>query len=214
VSSYHARPVVSSSKPAPARWTAPAHAAPVASTVVPVRFQARGDAAPDEQPKEYKIQLEPPGRERISRLDSDATLQERIRQETKEIDPTEIVVFPEEPILSRETYQGRGTLWPRRNMLVEPNYTCYKQLYFQDLNAERYGWDLGIFHPAVATAKFWYDFALFPAHWAIDPCGNDCNTGYCLPGDPTPFLLYPPELTVRGSIVEVATILALVAIFP
>ncbi|MFO0841262.1 MAG: hypothetical protein U0797_02540 [Gemmataceae bacterium] len=219
-SPYHVRPVVSSSTPTAARWTATASGPaqtpflPVPSPVVPVKYQ-RGDAPTGDEPRrEYQIQLEPPGLERISRLDSDARLQERIRQETKYQDPTEVVLFPEEPILSRDTYRGRGALWDRRTMFVEPNYCCFGRLYFQDLNAERYGWDLGPIHPLVCTAKYLYDLALLPAHFAVDPCGNDCNAGYCLPGDPTPLLLYPPELTVRGSVVEAAVILALVAIFP
>ncbi len=213
--------MITSSTPTKAKWTPKADpkitplvpSQPVASTITPVKYQ-RPDPFAEEPRREYQIQLEPPGLERISRLDSDAKLQERIRQETKAIDPNEVVIFPEEPILSRETYYGRAGSWPTRTMYVEPNYVCYGRLFFQDLNAERYGWDLGAIHPLVSTAKFLYDFALFPAHFIIDPCGNDCSTGYCLPGDPVPFLLYPPELTVRGSMVEVAVILALVAVFP
>lgn len=218
-SSYHVRPVVSSSTPTAAKWTAtvtgPAQASgkPVASAIVPVKYQ-RTDAGLDEAKSEYQIQLEPPGLERISRLDSDAKLQERIREETLGKDRSETVLFPEEPILSRDTYQGRGGLWTRRTMAVEPNYVAYGRLYFEDLNAERYGWDLGPIQPLVSTAKFVYDLALLPGHFVVDPCGNDANTGYCLPGDPTPLLLYPPELTVRGSVAEVVVILALVAIFP
>ncbi|MFO0876951.1 MAG: hypothetical protein U0840_06225 [Gemmataceae bacterium] len=185
----------------------------MASSVVPVKYQ-RGEGLPEDRPQEYQIQLDPPGLERISRLDSDAKLQERIRQETKQRDPSEIVLFPDEPILSRESYQGRGSVWPRRAMVVEPNYTCYGRLLFQDINAERYGWDLGFIQPVVSTGKFFFDLATLPMHMGIDPCGVDCNVGYCLPGDPVPFMLYPPEVTVRGSMVELAVVVALVAIFP
>ncbi len=196
-------------RPAP-----PAAQKPVASTVVPVAYQRPGVGATDEPRVEYQIQLEPPGLERIGRLDSDRKLQERISQETKEREEYERSVFPEEPILSRDVYRGRGSLWPQRTMVVEPTYTCYGRLYFQDINAERYGWDLGVIHPVLATAKFWYDLALLPVHFANDPCGRDCSAGYCLPGDPVPLLLYPPEITLKGAIAEVGTILALVAIFP
>ena len=43
---------------------------------------------------------------------------------------------------------------------------------------------------------------------------DDCGTGYCLPGDPVPFLIYPPRLTVRGLVGELGAIAALMAIFP
>lgn len=208
-SNYNARPV----PPLPVPRLATS--APPANVVAPVAFQRPGPAPALDEPRvEYQIQLEPPGLERIGRLDSDKKLQERIAQETKEREPSEQTQFPEEPILSRDVYHGRGGLWPRRTMVVEPNYVCYGRLYFQDLNAERYGWDLGPIHPVISTAKFWYDLALLPIHVVNDPCGRDCSAGYCLPGDPVPFLLYPPEVTLKGAIAEVGVILALVAIFP
>jgi hypothetical protein len=164
---------------------------------------------------EYPIQLEPPGLERLQRLDSDAKLQERIRQETKERgERDEVIMFPESPILSRDVYYGRGNVWPQRTLVVEPNYVIHGRLCFQDLNAERYGWDLGMVHPFVSTAKFWYDLAFLPMTFVNDPFGREANTGYGLPGDPVPFLLYPPEVTLKGSITELAVVLALVAIFP
>lgn len=189
---------------------------PSTQPIAPVYYQRMAPAAPsaDEPRVEYQIQLDPPGLERISRLDSDLKLQERIAQETKIREPNERVIFPEEPILSRETYYGRGGIWPRRTMVVEPNYVTHRRLYFQDLNAERYGWDLGVIHPLLCTAKFYYDFALLPLHIANDPCGHDTSAGLCLPGDPVPFLVYPPEITFKGSVAEIATILALVAVFP
>jgi hypothetical protein len=35
-----------------------------------------------------------------------------------------------------------------------------------------------------------------------------------LPGDPVPLLLYPPEINLTAGIVETATIVGLIAIFP
>jgi hypothetical protein len=210
--------VVSSSPGATPRWqSAPQSKVPVASNIIPVRYQRPGGAAADDEGRpQYQIQLQPPGLERISQLDSDETLRERIRQETVEREGTtaERVAFPEEPILSRDVYYGRGTIWPRRALIVEPNFVTYRRLYFQDLNAERHGWDLGPIQPVLSTMKFWYDLALFPMHFVNDPCGRDCSAGYCLPGDPVPYQWYPPEVTLKGSIVEIGTILALVAIFP
>lgn len=195
-------------------------AQPVATNaIIPVRFQRPAAGAPqglpDDARVDYPLQLEPPGLERLQRLDTDAQLQERIRQETHEREGKEAaVVFPEEPILSRDVYHGRAGLWPKRNILVEPNFVTYHRLYFQDLNTERYGWDFGAVSPALSLAKFYYDLALLPLHVMNDPCGNDCSTGYCLPGDPVPFAWYPPEITFKGTVAEIGVILALVAIFP
>jgi hypothetical protein len=163
----------------------------------------------------YQIQVSPPGKDRISRVENDRSLQERIRQESRRIDPKESVPFPEEPLLSRDTYGGRGNLWQQRQLTVEPGYVCHKRLLFEELNAERYGWDLGVLQPVLSTAYFYKDVALLPYHLATDVCRcHECNSGKCLPGDPTPYLLYPPELSLTGTVAEVGVILALVAIFP
>jgi hypothetical protein len=100
-------------------------------------------------------------------------------------------------------------------MLVEPYYTCYGKLLFEQKNFERYGWDLCFITPFVSAAAFGVDLALLPMHLATDPLSHcECSSGYCLPGDPVPLLLYPPEITVTGSIAEAGTVLALIAIFP
>jgi len=164
----------------------------------------------------YEIQLEPPGLERLSTVvQSDSELQERIRQENRTRNPMERITFPEEPILSRDTYQGRGPIWPERTELVAPNYVCYKRLLFEQKNMERYGWDLGPLAPIISAATFYADVVTLPYHLATDPCRcYECSTGYCLPGDPVPLLLYPPEISLTGAVAEAGTILALVAIFP
>ena len=49
----------------------------------------------------------------------------------------------------------------------------------------------------------------------MEPCRCfEYNTGWCLPGDPVPLLLYPLELSATGFVAEVGTILTLVAVFP
>jgi hypothetical protein len=179
--------------------------------VQPTRFQA---PARDDEKTQLEPVVTPPSLERLSRLDSDEKLQERIRQETKNRRDEE-VVFPESPILSRERYVGRKGLWPQRQLVVEPGFVCYGKLFFEDKNTERYGWELGYFQAVLSPLKFFGDVAIFPLKWGADPCcPKDCSSGHCLPGDPVPFLLYPPEITPCGAFFEVAAILALVAIFP
>jgi hypothetical protein len=148
-------------------------------------------------------------------MDSDQKLFERIRQETYRRDPNERVEFPESPILSRERYRGRGNVWQLRTMTVEPDLLYYHHLYFEDKNSERYGWDLQAIQPVVCLFEFWFDFVSLPMKIGNNLC--DCiesNAGYCLPGDPVPYLLYPPEVSVPGTVAELGTIVALMAIFP
>jgi hypothetical protein len=183
----------------------------------PVRFQQPperpGVAAPGAEGPSYQVQLELPGPQRLFQLDSERQLRERMRQEALERTPPERITFPEEPVVSRERYEGRH--FPPTNVVVEPNYVCYRPLLFQQINAERYGWDLGPLHPFFSTAVFVKDVVFLPSHLFQRPCRYyDCNSGYCLPGDPVPFLFYPPGVTVSGLVAEAAVGTALFLVFP
>lgn len=205
----------------PARLPAPVTPMPPA----PVRYKTSyqppavpiAPGLPQPAQTDINVQLEPPGLERLARIDTDPQLQERIRQETKDIDPSEAVTFPEGPILSREEYRGRVGLWPKRKLRVEPYFVCYGkgQELFQQNNFERYGWDLGIVTPLLCVGTFIFDTAAAPYRYFREPCRFfDCGTGYCLPGDPVPFLLYPPHLSVPGTLAEAAAIATLIVLFP
>lgn len=215
-----AMPVVSSSTPMTAQWVAPGKVAPTivqtSGTSVPglVRQGRTQKGAAEEDKPEFQVQTSPPDLRRLSQLDSDSKLEERIRQETLERTKNEQVVFPEEPILSREVYMGRVGLWPVRDLVVEPNYVAHGKLYFQQLNTERYGWDLGPVTPLVCVGKFYYDLLTVPITFGARPCEREANTGYALPGDPVPLLLYPPEITITGAVLEVGVIAAIAAVFP
>jgi hypothetical protein len=169
---------------------------------------------PWEQPAPYTIQLEPPSIYRVAiSVESDAQLQERIRQENRERKIPERVVFPNDPVISTETYQGRK-FYPTR-MEVAPYYLCHGRLYFQQINFERYGWGLGAFTPVFSGLAFLYDFVTWPYHLTTEPCRRfEYNNGWCLPGDPVPLLLYPLHVSPTGFVAEVGTILTLVAVFP
>jgi hypothetical protein len=166
-------------------------------------------------PAAIPLRLEPPGLEVLAEsVQSDASLQERIRQENRER-PTglERITFPVDPVLSRDTYHGRK--WDPMRLEVAPYYVCHGRLPLQQINFERYGWDLGIIQPVICTGLFLFDVAMLPYELAKEPCRCfEYNTGWCLPGDPVPLLLYPPELSATGFAAEVATIVTLVVVFP
>ncbi|HEY8505589.1 MAG TPA: hypothetical protein VIL46_13475, partial [Gemmataceae bacterium] len=167
-----------------------------------------GPAAP------YEIRLEPPGPEELFRLESEAALRERLRQEARQRGRGDDVdEFPEEPVLSAVAYQGRS--FPPYTRIIEPNYVCYRRLYFHQVNHERYGWDLGFITPVVSAGKFFWDVVRLPHDFASRPhCRYECSAGYCYPGDPVPYLLYPPGFTPLGLAAELGFATGLALIFP
>jgi hypothetical protein len=138
---------------------------------------------------EITLRLDVPGPEILFRMESEEGMRERIRQENK----GKMVEFPDSRIvLSKTPISLRD--WSSLEEMVEPYYTVYRRLYFEQINADRYGWDFGYFHPLIATGTFWFDLATLPFQLVAEPCRRfEYNTGLCLPGDPVPLLLYPPH---------------------
>jgi hypothetical protein len=170
----------------------------------------------DETQDIYKPQVEPPGPERLFRLDTEAQVKERIRQENRRPGGIERMIFPEEPVVSSEPYnpEERRQKFRPSTEVAEPNYVCYGRTYFDQLNAERYGWELGVLQPAISLASFYYDVILLPYHMATDPCRHyECNSGYCLPGDPVPYLIYPPDINLTGLAAEAGVVTGLTFAF-
>jgi hypothetical protein len=172
-----------------------------------------GEMRPGEEITEFKIQLEPPGLERVTRRESERNLQQRMIQEARNRPNIERIEFPEEPPLTKAPYEPRA--FPPRTKAVEPNYVCYRRLHFEELNSERYGWDLGFIQPFVSAGTFFCDVAFLPYHIGTEPGRHhECSAGYCLPGDPVPYMIYPPKLSLTGTILEAGAIVAGFAIFP
>src|SRR5262249_48189340 len=123
------------------------------------------------------------------------------------------VVFPTYPPVPPPTQVVR--LWEPLTERIVPAYLCYGRLYFEQINSERYGWDLGPLHPLIAAGTFYFDVATLPYHAATDPLRcYECNTGYLLPGTPVPLLCYRPEFSWTGTVAEAAAVGLLIAIFP
>jgi len=80
---------------------------------------------------------------------------------------------------------------------------------------ERYDWDLGPVSVPLSVLCFYADLVALPYHAFTDPLRCcECNAGYCLPGDPVPLLLYPPQLSASGAVAETAALITLLALFP
>ncbi len=170
-------------------------------------------AVPDEI-KQYQILLEPPSPEALfGRLDSEKMFEQRMRQQAKQQMPPGSVQFPDKPVLSKSEFQGRA--FPPQVMIAEPAFVCHHRPYFEEKNAERYGWDLGFIQPFVSTLYFYRDVIFLPHNIASHPHRRyECNAGYCLPGDPVPYIFYPPDFTLVGGVAEGAVAVGLFAAIP
>src|SRR5262249_54590716 len=92
---------------APRPWTpGPPAAAPAQRAMFQPMHPGGGPGVHnfDEKSGEQPIQLEPPGPQRLFRLESEDALKERWRQELQDVRPFDPQIYPDEPILTRETY--------------------------------------------------------------------------------------------------------------
>jgi hypothetical protein len=192
---------------------APTLQAPVVEQVVrPVAAQGSGKEKSPVMPA-YPAgrSLGVPSTRVLFRLESEEDLRQRIRDEqrgpltfplvagvpvvspaAKAITGKEIVFPDSRIVLSKTPFMMRQ--WPPEAKVVEPYYTVYRRLYFEQINAERYGWDFGYMHPLIATTTFYIDLATLPFQFIAEPCRRyEYNSGYCLPGDSVPLFLYPPH---------------------
>lgn len=115
------------------------------------------------------------------------------------------VRFPQSPRVGEGVvYQPKTATYPPMRVNHEPLYVVHRRLHFEEKNAERYGWDLGIIQPLVSAAYFYKDVLLWPNSLASGVAYGfwDTSAGKCLPGSPTPYMLYPPGLTITGTVVE------------
>jgi hypothetical protein len=161
------------------------------------------------------LQLTLPGPQRLFRLDSEAAVMERIRQEAREQRTPTIIEFPEPYASEKRVAAREPRQWPQMVELVQPCYVYHGRLTFEQINSERYGWSLGVIQPLVSGAHFYADVAMLPYHMAEDPCRyGDTSAGKCLPGDPVPLYLYPPHWSLTGLVAEAAVVTTLFFVFP
>jgi hypothetical protein len=162
--------------------------------------------------------LTPPRPEQVFRLESESTLLDRMAREAQVGDNPlglryQFVLPNYPPAPSPGTLEERP--WEPLPEIVEPAYLCYGRLYFEQINQERYGWDLGLLQPLISTGIFYFDLAMLPYNAATEPLRRyECNTGYALPGDPMPLLWYLPEPSLTGLLAEATAVGLMFVIFP
>jgi hypothetical protein len=195
--------------------------APPAPVALPINYQdpatiAQAPTVP--QLPSGAMRITPPGISDINLL-SDADLKQVVVREADQQYQQRDNIYKTFPTTYYEHEGTKRAFAPRvfapATMRVEANYLCYDRLYFEDKNSERYGWELGPLQPFVSAAKFYADLLSLPYNVGTRPCQRfETNAGYCLPGDPVPYLIYPVELSVTGGLLQAGTVVGLYAIFP
>ena len=157
------------------------------------------------------LELEPPGPDRVFRVESEVALYERIRQRYRQANLR--AEFPTDPVLGDgRDYAGR--LWAMQVTHKLPLWVRYEPLYFEEKNAERYGWDAGIYQPFISAGMFYVDLVMLPYNFGVRPYWHrEYNTGYFLPGDPVPYLIYVPEFSWPGLVLEAGAVVGYFCIF-
>jgi hypothetical protein len=184
----------------PAPPTQPAFGAPMAAPALPRAVLIRvtgpaGDAAkgsPAPAPKQAPagdraaeqflstLRLAPPSPDELFRLESEKALRQRLQKEAQANPDLPRPVFP--PDRPQEPDVINPRTWPWYTRFVEPNYLCHGRLYFQQVQAERYGRDFGVMVPVLSTGIFYFDTAALPVRLLGWPCAPyECHADYYSP---------------------------------
>jgi hypothetical protein len=124
------------------------------------------------------------------------------------------------PLLAAEHPFVRGELigygMPDNGPLPGGLEMCYQPLYFQELNAERYGRSWGILQPAVSVANFYGRIPLLPYMafaWPARRCTY--HDHYALPGYRIP-VREPHQLVVSpaGGVAQTAALIGVILLIP
>jgi hypothetical protein len=183
---------------------------------VPVPQGGQGNAPPGKlmNPPDPSVLLPeqninlPPRAQIFGPIRNERQLENWIMEEVRAsqgLKPTEQLQFPNEEIIGLGiTYKPKTSQYPPQKVNFENTYQVYRRPLFEELNAERYGWDLGIIQPLVSTMYFYKDVIALPYNFASGCTQGfwDTSAGKCLPGSPVPYCLYPQGLSITGGAFE------------
>ncbi len=113
-----------------------------------------------------------------------------------------------------ESYAGRNFIasaveWKASGL-------CHKPLYFEEVQLERYGHEVGpVLQPLVSSAHFFGNILILPYKMGIHPPG-ECQhaLGYYRPGDCAPYMIPPFPLSLRGAAVQAGFVTGAAALIP
>lgn len=93
---------------------------------------------------------------------------------------------------------------------------CYKPLYFEDVQLERYGHYCNPYlQPLLSRARFLVTIPCLPYLMGVDP-PNQCvyDLGYYRPGNCAPSMLEPIPISLRGGLLQAGAVVGLAAVIP
>ncbi len=163
----------------PSRWVA---AAILATTIVlggngRAQAQARigtplatGEAPVAQQPEVHNPQapketspvefgLAPPTRDQVFRVQSEQALKQRLRQELPQVKKVD---FPRGATLLGEESATAAQSFPVQAIAPIAGQVCYRPLYFEDKQTERFGNYVPCLQPFLSAGRFFGDYLLFP----------------------------------------------------
>jgi len=168
---------------------------------------------PTDMAGDIVIRTELPGVDLVFTRESESQLFDTIRAENQARPGAQRVTFPERGIVTREKYAART--FKQRVEKIEPSFVMHRRLYFENLNCDRYGWEIGNLQTGISFGHFVYDIAAMPYHYWTRPLQHwDSSAGKCLPGDNTPLQCYREEFSLTGLLGEAAVIGAGFVAFP
>jgi hypothetical protein len=100
-------------------------------------------------------------------------------------------------------------------VMWEAPAVCYRPLYFEDVNVERYGYKVPLVQPMLSAAHFFGRAPLLP-YMMLTERSRECgySLGHYRPGDYAPYSLYIPKPRLDATAVEATAVLGLILAFP
>jgi hypothetical protein len=92
---------------------------------------------------------------------------------------------------------------------------CYRPLYFEEANFERYGRTAGILQPLVSAGHFYGGVAVLPYRLAAQRPGfSTCHEHCYRPGAPAPREWQAPRVRLDAATVQAAAVMGLIFLIP
>ena len=106
--------------------------------------------------------------------------------------------------------------WPIMTRSWVASKTRHRPLYFEEVNAERYGYTCSrTLQPAISTAHFFGTIPMLPYLMAADgPCQCNYTLGHYRPGSCNPYRHHRWPRSIKGASVEAAVAVGLIALIP
>lgn len=121
---------------------------------------------------------------------------------------------PRDCRLATEGFVGRN--WEQTDFVWTASGLCHKPLYFEEVQAERYGHSTGpLSQPFVSGAHFFGSILMLPYNMGLET-PNECiyDLGYYRPGDCAPYMIPALPITARAVLFEAGTAAGLVYLLP